>query len=91
MRVAEAVIDTYKAANSALATYPFPFGGIAAGALVAVGLANVKKITAQKFEGGSPPPSTGGGGGGGGGGLGGGGGSQGGTPTFNPIDIIPWQ
>lgn len=86
VRVAEAVIDTYKAANSALATYPFPFGGIAAGALVAVGLANVKKITAQKFEGGSPPPSTGGGGGGGGGGLGGGGGSQGGTPTFNPID-----
>ena len=84
IRIAEAVIDTYKAANFALATYPPPFGAIAAGASIAVGLANVMKIKNQKFEGGGSVGSSGGG-------------SssvasvgsasvQSGTPTFNPID-----
>ena len=83
--IAGAIIDTYKGAASALATYPPPFGAIAAGATIAMGLANVAKIKAQKFDGGD---------GGGGGGLtpstpsvGGGGGSMGATPTFNPIDF----
>lgn len=81
IRIAEAVIDTYKAATSALATYPPPFGAIAAGASIAMGLANVIKIKNQKFEGG--------------GSVSGSGSSaasvgsssvQSGTPTFNPID-----
>jgi uncharacterized coiled-coil protein SlyX len=82
--IAGAVIDTYKGANLALATYPAPFGAIAAGATIAVGLANIAKIKAQKFDGGSTgpgpspsPPSIGGGGGGS---------MSNGTPTFNPID-----
>lgn len=82
--IAGAIIDTYKGANLALATYPAPFGAIAAGATIAVGLANIAKIKAQKFDGGSTgpgpspsPPSIGGGGGGS---------MSNGTPTFNPID-----
>jgi hypothetical protein len=82
--IAGAIIDTYKGAASALATYPPPFGAIAAGATIAMGLANVAKIKAQKFDGGDgggpgPSPSTPS--------VGGGGGSMGATPTFNPIDF----
>jgi hypothetical protein len=58
-------------------------GAIAAAFVVATGLANVKKIAAQKFDGGTQgpgpapsPPS-----------LGGGGSMAGGTPTFNPVDM----
>ena len=43
--VASATVDTYRAANLALATYPPPFGQIAAAVNVGVGLANVAKIS----------------------------------------------
>ena len=94
-QIAQALIQTYQSASAAYAsqmaitTPDAPIrAAVAAGIAVASGLAQVAKIRATKFDGGgSPSPSTGGGGGGGGGGLGGGGGgSQGGTPTFNPID-----
>jgi hypothetical protein len=44
-----ATIDTYRAANLALASYPPPFGAIAAGVAIATGLANVAKITGVGF------------------------------------------
>lgn len=70
--IATALITTYQNATSAYASQftPVPTpdspirGGIAAGIAVAAGLANVAKISQQKFEGGG---STGGGGGTGGG------------------------
>ena len=43
--IAQATMDTYAAANKALATYPPPFGFIAAGTAVVSGLANVAKIS----------------------------------------------
>ena len=46
--MAQATIDTYQAANKALATYPPPFSYIAAAASIATGIANVKKIVATK-------------------------------------------
>lgn len=66
--IATALITTYQNATSAYASQftPVPTpdspirGGIAAGIAVAAGLANVAKISQQKFEGGG---STGGGGG----------------------------
>jgi hypothetical protein len=86
-QIANALIDTYMNATSAYGSQFLPLpdasspvrGGIAAGLAVAAGLANVAKITAQKFEGGSS--SGGGGANGGGGGLGGA--TQ--APTFNVI------
>jgi hypothetical protein len=84
INIAGAVIDTYKAANMALATYPPPFGGIAAGAAIAVGLANVIKIKSQRFDGGGSVSS--GGGGGSSPSFGGSANTQSGVPTFNPID-----
>ena len=68
--IASALITTYQNATSAYASQftPIPTpdspirGGIAAGIAVASGLANVAKISQQKFEGGS---AAGGGGGGG--------------------------
>ena len=53
MSVAQAVIDTYAGATKALATYPPPFGAIAAGTVIAAGLMNVKKIISTKMP--SPP------------------------------------
>lgn len=47
---AQAIVDTYAAANKALAAYPPPFGGIAAAVAIATGLANVAKIGATNFE-----------------------------------------
>jgi len=47
---AQAVVDTYAAANKALAAYPPPFSYIAAAASIATGIANVAKINATKFE-----------------------------------------
>lgn len=44
MGVGRATIDTYRAADLALATYPPPFGAVAAGVAIATGLANVAKI-----------------------------------------------
>jgi uncharacterized coiled-coil protein SlyX len=90
--IAQTLISTYQGAMQAYNSQIIPLdpssvvrGAVAAAFVVAAGLANVKKISAQKFDGAGSAPSTGGGGGGGGG-IGGGGGSQGGTPTFNPID-----
>lgn len=87
-QIANALIDTYMNATSAYGSQFLPLpdasspvrGGIAAGLAVAAGLANVAKITAQKFEGGSP--SGGGGGANGGGALGG---MSPQAPTFNVI------
>jgi hypothetical protein len=46
----QALIDTYRGANLAIATIPPPFGQIVAAATVVQGLANVKKINS------APPP-----------------------------------
>ncbi len=43
--IARATVDTYRAANLALASYPPPFGGIAAAVAIATGLGNVSKIS----------------------------------------------
>lgn len=50
--VAQAIIDTYRGANNALATLPPPFSFAAAAATVTAGLLNVKKIVSTK------PPDT---------------------------------
>lgn len=55
--IAQAVMDTYKGAvgafTQAVSTYPAPLGqiigAIQAGATVAMGIANIKKISSQKF------------------------------------------
>jgi hypothetical protein len=64
--IANATIDTYKAANAAFASgsaiNPI-FGAISAAAAITAGLLNVKKIASQKFEGGGDSGSGGGGGG----------------------------
>ena len=83
--IATALITTYQNATSAYASQftPVPTpdspirGGIAAGIAVATGLANVAKISQQKFEGGG---STGGGGG-----TGGGGSIPSVAPSFNVV------
>ena len=46
----QAVIDTYAAANTALKSFPPPFGAIAMAGVIAQGLANVAQIESQKFE-----------------------------------------
>lgn len=46
--VADAIINTYKAANLALGSAPPPFGIILAAANIAAGIANVKKILSTK-------------------------------------------
>jgi hypothetical protein len=59
VNIANAVIDTYKAANTALASSPPPFNYIAMAAAITAGLINVKKIASQQFQ----SSSSGGGGG----------------------------
>jgi hypothetical protein len=84
--IATALITTYQNATSAYASQftPIPTpdspirGGIAAGIAVATGLANVAKISQQKFEGGGSV-------GGGGGGTGGGGSIPSVAPSFNVV------
>jgi hypothetical protein len=49
--IANAIMNTYTAASKALATYPMPFGAIAAAAAVAVGLAQVAQIRSQQYSG----------------------------------------
>ena len=49
LAVAQATIDTYMGATKALATYPPPFGAIAAGTVVLAGLLNVKKIVSTQI------------------------------------------
>lgn len=46
---AQAVVDTFAAANRNLATYPLPLGAILAAAAVVQGLANVATIQSQGF------------------------------------------
>ena len=53
LAVAQAVINTYVGANKALATYPPPFGAIAAGTVILGGLLNVRKIVSTKIP--APP------------------------------------
>lgn len=52
MRIASATMDTYAAADTALATLPPPLSFITAALTVAAGLANVKKILSVKVPGG---------------------------------------
>jgi len=49
--IANAIMNTYMAATKALATYPFPFGLVAAAAAVGAGLAQVAQIRAQSYSG----------------------------------------
>lgn len=58
LSIAQAVISTYQGANKALATYPPPWGAIAAGTVIAAGLLNVKKILSTQLP---PVPKPGGG------------------------------
>lgn len=51
LNIANAVMNTYMAATKALATYPFPFGLIAAAAAVAAGFAQVSAIRSQTYSG----------------------------------------
>lgn len=78
VNIAGATMDTYKAAASALKDSPAPFNYIAMAAVITAGLVNVKKIAAQKFEGGTS-------GGGGGSTAAGGGGVAPITPQFNTV------
>ena len=48
LKVASAIIDTYAGANTALSSSPPPFNFIQAAAVIAAGLANVKKILEVK-------------------------------------------
>lgn len=57
INIANATVDTYKAATSALRDYPSPFNYIAMAAAITAGLLNIKKIKETQF-------GTGGGGGG---------------------------
>jgi len=74
--VAQTTVETIKAAQSAFASQIVPGdptspvrGAIAAGLAIASGLARVKSIASQKFEGGGSTSSSSGGGGGGGGSM----------------------
>ena len=58
VNIAQATIDTYKAANLALASAPPPLSFAFAGAAITAGLLNVKSIASQQFGGGA---SSGGG------------------------------
>jgi hypothetical protein len=49
--IANALMNTYMAATKALATYPWPFGLVAAAAAVAGGLAQVAQIRSQSYSG----------------------------------------
>lgn len=49
--IANAIMNTYLGATKAIATYPPPFNIIAAGAVVAAGLAQVATIRAQTYSG----------------------------------------
>lgn len=83
--IASALITTYQNATSAYASQFTPIpdpsspirGSIAAGIAVATGLANVAKISQQKFEGGGSTGS--------GGGVGGGGSIPSVSPSFNVV------
>jgi hypothetical protein len=90
-QIGQATIDTFKAATgaySSMSSIPVVgpvLGALAAAAAVAAGLANIKKISATKFEGGTVPS----GGGGGGDGGGGGGAASIMSPNFNIVGNNP--
>ena len=64
--IASALVTTYQSATAAYASQFVPIpdpsspvrGAVAAGIAIASGLANVAKISQQKFEGGTPPSDT---------------------------------
>ena len=68
LAISQALINTYIGATKALATYPPPFGAIAAGTVIAAGLLQVNAIRKQKIpempKPGGGTTSSGGGGGG---------------------------
>lgn len=49
--IANAIMNTYMGATKALATYPWPFGLVAAAAAVAAGMAQVNMIRSQQYSG----------------------------------------
>jgi tape measure domain-containing protein len=49
--IANAIMNTYMGATKALATYPWPFGMIAAGLAIATGMAQVAAIRSQTYSG----------------------------------------
>jgi hypothetical protein len=51
LNIATALMNTYRAATVALATYPWPFSLVAVGAAVATGLAQVAAIRSQQYSG----------------------------------------
>ena len=51
LAIASALINTYQGATKALATYPWPFGLIAAAAAVAAGYAQINAIKSQQYSG----------------------------------------
>lgn len=51
LSIASSVINTYQGATKALATYPPPFGAIAAGATILTGMMSVKKIISTPLPG----------------------------------------
>jgi tape measure domain-containing protein len=51
LNIANAIMNTYAGATKALATYPWPFGLIAAAAAVAAGMAQVSAIRSQQYSG----------------------------------------
>ena len=51
LNIAVAIMNTYRAATVALASYPFPFNLVAAAASVALGMAQVAAIRSQSYSG----------------------------------------
>jgi hypothetical protein len=49
--IANAIMNTYLAVTKAMASYPFPFSLIAAGAALAAGMAQVGQIRSQQYSG----------------------------------------
>lgn len=87
LNIAQAILNTYAAANSALATtLGGPIArGIAVAAVIGAGIANVNKIRQTKFDGGGSVDTSSGGGGSASSSVGGA--TQGnGVPAFNPLD-----
>lgn len=82
LAIAQATINTYMGATKALATYPPPFGAIAAGTVILAGLLQVKKIVSTKLPD-IPKP------GGGSVSTSGGGGASAPSITMPPVPTIP--
>ena len=61
--IGEAIMSTYAGATKAFAQYGWPYGAVAAGLVIAGGLAQVAQIRSQTMGGGATATSVGGGGG----------------------------